>query len=118
MVTNYADFQNGTFLEVDWRTIYLALTVVTNLLSTGLIVYRIVHVTAPRERKSFRGVIEILVESSLLYSVTYAVYLAVWAYANYNYNWVNGDLYPSAFLPAVTVRPSFRCMALDSSRQL
>lgn len=106
MVANYSDWENGTSLEVNWRTIYLALTVVTNILSTGLIVYRIIRVTAPRERKSFRGVIEILIESSLLYSVTYAVYLAVWAYANYNWNWVNSDLYPSAFLPAVTVRLS------------
>ncbi|KAK0472629.1 hypothetical protein IW261DRAFT_1661299 [Armillaria novae-zelandiae] len=61
--------------EVDWTLIYICMTLATTLLCTLLIVYRIVcH--APRMSAS-RKIIEMLIESCAMYSLSLMIYLAL-----------------------------------------
>ncbi|KAF9026017.1 hypothetical protein BDZ89DRAFT_1135045 [Hymenopellis radicata] len=74
-------FQDGgerTLYNVNWNFVYFAMTLATNGLCTLLIVFRILRVSGPRAR-TYRGVIEILVESAALYSVSYLVYIGLLA---------------------------------------
>jgi hypothetical protein len=89
--------------EAKFRIIYVVLTVATNLLTTSLIVYRIIRVTGLAEAKTYRGLIGILVESSLLFSLTHLIYLGVYIHAVYDVNMDISDTFPAALLPAVTV---------------
>lgn len=93
--------------EVNWRIIYICLMVASNLLSTGLIIFRIIHVTGVGQAKTYGGVIEILSESSVLFSATYLVYLMMYARSYYDAEWNNSDFYPLAMLPAVTVSVAY-----------
>lgn len=64
----------SAILWYKWITIYSSLIVSTTLLCTLLIIYRIVTVSSTNcggiGLWSYKGAIEILVESSLLYSIT------------------------------------------------
>jgi len=62
---------------VDFATPYFALSLVTTCLSTLLIIFRIITMTEPTTRRShgYTRVIEIIVESALLYSIAMAVLL-------------------------------------------
>ncbi|PBK96117.1 hypothetical protein ARMGADRAFT_1077628 [Armillaria gallica] len=62
-----------TIAEIDWSFIYILLTLATSLICTLLIVYRIIR-HAPWMSAS-RKLIEILVESSAMYSISLIVYL-------------------------------------------
>ncbi|KAK0432303.1 hypothetical protein EV421DRAFT_2040738 [Armillaria borealis] len=61
--------------DIDWALIYLSLTLVTTLLCTLLIVYRIVRLASGVS--SYGRIIEIVIESSAMYSLTLIVYLAL-----------------------------------------
>lgn len=89
--------------QADWRIIYISLTVTVNLLSTGLILFRIVRVTGVGQARTYRGVIEILVESAILYSLAHLIYLAMYVHGIHSRHLETGDFYPNALLPAVTV---------------
>ncbi|KAJ6612622.1 hypothetical protein B0H10DRAFT_2222970 [Mycena sp. CBHHK59/15] len=83
---------------VDFATPYFALSLVTTALATILIITRIVTLTESATRKS-RGygcVIEVVVESALLYSVTLIVFLPFLVRASDN------DGYPQAILAQMT----------------
>lgn len=56
-----------------FSAMYIALTLATTLLCTALIVYRILRVSGVR---SYFGILEVLLESSAIYSLSLIVYLA------------------------------------------
>ncbi len=82
----------------------MAATLGTNILCTTLIVARIIYV-ARRQRgimggiRTYRGVIEIVVESATLYSVMFLVFMTLYLLVG------NGYMYPQALVYPVTVRP-------------
>ncbi|KAK0244814.1 hypothetical protein EDD85DRAFT_932816 [Armillaria nabsnona] len=61
--------------EIDWSLLYILLMLATTLMCTSLIVYRIV-LHARRTNASIK-VIEMLIESSAIYSLSLIVYLAL-----------------------------------------
>ncbi|KAK0429771.1 hypothetical protein EV421DRAFT_2042523 [Armillaria borealis] len=61
--------------EIDWSLIYILLTLLTTLMCTLLIIYRIVR-HAPGMSAS-RKIIEMLIESSAMYSLSLIIYLAL-----------------------------------------
>ncbi|PBK62547.1 hypothetical protein ARMSODRAFT_1024748 [Armillaria solidipes] len=65
----------GFAADIDWALIYLSLTLATTIVCTLLIVYRIIR-HAPRMNAS-RKIIEMLIESSAMYSLSLIVYLAL-----------------------------------------
>lgn len=65
----------GFAADIDWVLIYLSLTLATTIVCTLLIVYRIIR-HAPRMNAS-RKIIEMLIESSAMYSLSLIVYLAL-----------------------------------------
>ncbi|KAK0432296.1 hypothetical protein EV421DRAFT_1849379 [Armillaria borealis] len=65
----------GFAAQIDWALIYLSLTLATTLLCTLLIVYRIVRLASGVS--SYRKIVEIVIESSAMYSLTLIVYLAL-----------------------------------------
>ncbi|KAF9025742.1 hypothetical protein BDZ89DRAFT_1114132 [Hymenopellis radicata] len=89
-------------VRVNWNTMYYAVTAATNLFTTSLIIFRIFSVVGIKNSRTYRGLIEILVESALLYSVTYITYLGVFARENGLSYWRFGNWYLEAFLNAVT----------------
>ncbi|KAF9031950.1 hypothetical protein BDZ89DRAFT_1131560 [Hymenopellis radicata] len=70
---------NVSLLQVNWTIVDYSVTASISILTTILIIGRIVSQTGGLKRaRTYRGVIEILVESAVfLYSVTYVLYLAV-----------------------------------------
>ncbi len=61
--------------EIDWSLIYVSLTLATTLICTLLIMYRILQ-RAPGMNAS-RKIIEMLIESSAMYSLALIIYLAL-----------------------------------------
>ncbi len=61
--------------EIDWTLIYIFMTLATTLLCTLLIAYRIIS-HAPRMSGS-RKIIEMLIESCAIYSLSLIIYLAL-----------------------------------------
>ncbi|SJL10881.1 uncharacterized protein ARMOST_14276 [Armillaria ostoyae] len=65
--------------RIDWTMLSLSFTLATTLLCTLLIIYRIVTVAGGKHGaglRSYRGVVEVIVESAALYSVSTVVYMA------------------------------------------
>ncbi|PBK62570.1 hypothetical protein ARMSODRAFT_1024771 [Armillaria solidipes] len=68
--------ETGQFTpEIDWSLIYIILMLATTLICTLLIVYRIVR--KAREMSTSRKIIEMLIQSSAMYSLFLIVYLAL-----------------------------------------
>ncbi len=65
----------GFAADTDWALIYITLTLATTLLCTLLIVYRIVCLASGVS--SYGKIVEIVIESSAMYSLTLIVYLAL-----------------------------------------
>ncbi|KAK0185445.1 hypothetical protein F5146DRAFT_1143899 [Armillaria mellea] len=65
----------GFAAQINWALIYLSLTLATTLLCTLLIVYRIVRLASGVS--SYGKIVEIVIESSAIYSLTLIVYLAL-----------------------------------------
>ncbi len=65
----------GFAAQIDWALIYLSLTLATTLLCTLLIVYRILRLASGVS--SYGKIVEIVIESSAMYSLTLIVYLAL-----------------------------------------
>lgn len=61
--------------DIDWSLIYIVLILATTLLCTFLIIYRIVR-HAP-EISASRKIVEILIESSAMYSLSLIIYVAL-----------------------------------------
>ncbi|KAF9019355.1 hypothetical protein BDZ89DRAFT_1116799 [Hymenopellis radicata] len=92
----------STLASTNWLVVYYSATASTNILTTSLIIYRILSVTGFKGVRTYRGIIEILVESAFLYSTTYIIYLAVCVHDFYVPYPVFTDWYVGAFLNAVT----------------
>ncbi|KAF9026914.1 hypothetical protein BDZ89DRAFT_1067247 [Hymenopellis radicata] len=70
-----------------WTQVYYSMTVVTNSLCTFLILFRIMKVKGVgASLRTYRGIIEILVESAAMYSAIYIALLGVHAYETYSHN--------------------------------
>ncbi|KAK0203201.1 hypothetical protein DFS33DRAFT_1489210 [Desarmillaria ectypa] len=68
--------------EINWTTMYLSFSLATTLLCTALIIYRIVTVRRSSDGISaaarvYRGIVEILVESALLYAVSLILFIVL-----------------------------------------
>ncbi|KAK0472642.1 hypothetical protein IW261DRAFT_1661308 [Armillaria novae-zelandiae] len=76
-INTTSDISNtgGFAAQIDWALIYLSLTLATTLLCTLLIVYRIVRLASGVS--SYGKIVEIVIESSAMYSLTLIVYLAL-----------------------------------------
>ncbi|KAK0232047.1 hypothetical protein EDD85DRAFT_98935 [Armillaria nabsnona] len=85
----------------NWAVATMAATLGTNILCTALIVARIIYV-ARRQRgimggiRTYRGVIEIVVESATLYSAMFLVFMILYLLEG------NGYMYPQALVYPVT----------------
>ncbi len=63
---------------IDWTTIYLSLLLATTLMCTLLIVYRILSVGGIKAGlRTYRGVIEVTVESAALFSAALIIYISL-----------------------------------------
>ncbi|KAK0449055.1 uncharacterized protein EV420DRAFT_789263 [Desarmillaria tabescens] len=63
--------------RIDWTTLYLSLILATTLMCTLLIVYRILSVGGIKAGlRTYRGVVEVVVESAALYSIALIIYIA------------------------------------------
>ncbi|SJL17100.1 uncharacterized protein ARMOST_20642 [Armillaria ostoyae] len=65
----------GFAADINWALVYISLTLATTLLCTLLIVYRIVRLASGLS--SYGNIVEIVIESSAMYSLTLIVYLAL-----------------------------------------
>ncbi len=93
--------RDGT--ETNWAVATIAATLGTNILCTALIVGRIVYVARGHRGvmggiRTYRGVLEILVESAALYSTTFVVLIILYPLEGNEY------MYPQALIFSVTVR--------------
>lgn len=63
---------------------YLSATVLTNLFCTTAIIYRITRISGWRKSlETYRGLMEILVESSILYTAIYVIRIGLQIYTQY-----------------------------------
>ncbi|KAK0437700.1 hypothetical protein EV421DRAFT_2038171 [Armillaria borealis] len=60
-----------------WSILYISFLITTTIFCTLLIIYRIVTITGGMGIRSYRGIIEIIVESALIYSVSLLVYVVL-----------------------------------------
>ncbi|KAF9043593.1 hypothetical protein BDZ89DRAFT_1128287 [Hymenopellis radicata] len=75
-------FSNAS--RTNWSLVYYLMTVATNSLCTILILFRIVRVSGlGASLKTYRGIIEILVESAAMYAIIYIALLIAYAYQFY-----------------------------------
>ncbi|KAF9025734.1 hypothetical protein BDZ89DRAFT_1068097 [Hymenopellis radicata] len=86
--------------RVNWNIVYYSVTATTNIITTSMIIFRIFSAGGIENARTYRGLIQILVESALLYSVTYITYLGV--YVTEHKHWRFANLYLQALLNAVT----------------
>ncbi|KAG7451925.1 uncharacterized protein BT62DRAFT_271728 [Guyanagaster necrorhizus] len=87
-------FTDGNDLELLYRVLYASFTLVTTLSCTLGIVYRILSVVqaSPGEGgryRAYRRVIEVLVESSTLYSIILILYVAFFAHDDWAANYLD-----------------------------
>ncbi|KAF9004120.1 hypothetical protein BDZ89DRAFT_1080694 [Hymenopellis radicata] len=89
--------------RADWMLVYYSTTVMTNSLCTFLILYRITAVGGvSASLKTYRGIIEILVESAAMYAITYTVLLAVYAHQFYTGEDIIPRVYPQLVSYSIT----------------
>jgi hypothetical protein len=84
---------------IDFATPYFALSLITTCLATLLIIFRILTMTdhTTRQSRGYSRVIEVVVESALLYSVAMAIFLPLLVRNSSN------DAYAQAVVGQVTV---------------
>ncbi len=80
----------------------------TTIICTLLIIYRIVTVTGRMGIRSYRGVIEIIVESALIYSVSLLVYVVLVARES------SGGPYADVIASAARVGPLFLVFSVSA----
>ncbi|KIY64976.1 hypothetical protein CYLTODRAFT_412931 [Cylindrobasidium torrendii FP15055 ss-10] len=89
--------------SINWIVVYYSMTVFTNSVCTVLIIYRIIHISGTVALRTYRGVVEVLVESSVIYTLPYIIFLITYARSYYDANQGNmAYIYPRALLTAVT----------------
>ncbi|KAF8894273.1 hypothetical protein CPB85DRAFT_1440569 [Mucidula mucida] len=88
--------------QVTWSIVYYTITAFTNILTTSLIIFRILSVGGLASARTYHGLLEILVESAFLYSATYIVYLVLFVENCYASHWSYTNWYVQGLLNAVT----------------
>ncbi|KAF8910247.1 hypothetical protein CPB85DRAFT_692368 [Mucidula mucida] len=99
-----ADITSRSVSQTHWSLVYYSMTVATNSLCTLLIVLRIMRVSGiGASLKTYRGIIEILVESAAMYAIVYIALLIAYAYQLYNGAKVlTIDVYPKLVSMSIT----------------
>ncbi|KAK0447306.1 hypothetical protein EV421DRAFT_194790 [Armillaria borealis] len=106
------DDETGT----KWGVATMATTLGTNILCTALIVARIVYVARGHRGiiggiRTYRGVLEILVESAALYSITFIVLMILYPLEG------NGYMYPQALsFPVTSIAPTLIILRVASGQ--
>ncbi len=73
-IPNQADYG----LTAIWLILYISFIMATTILCTLLIIYRIITISyRGMGIRTFRGIIEIIVESALIYSITLLIYIVL-----------------------------------------
>ncbi len=106
MVANSANFGFTGASQVNWSLVYYSMTVATNSLCTLLILFRIVRVSGiGASLKTYRGIIEILLESAAMYAIIYIALLVVYAYEFYyiSVTVMTAYIYPMVISDSITV---------------
>ncbi|KAF9004958.1 hypothetical protein BDZ89DRAFT_1145379 [Hymenopellis radicata] len=88
--------------QLNWTIVYYSVTASINIITTSLILIRILSVGGLRLARTYRGLVEILVESACMYSTTYVIYLAVYLQKVHATHWSSSAWYVYAFMNAVT----------------
>ncbi|KAF9021384.1 hypothetical protein BDZ89DRAFT_1071473 [Hymenopellis radicata] len=84
IVTYVENINFGSASRTNWSLVYYSMTMATNSLCTILILFRIVRVSGVgASLKTYRGIIEILVESAAMYAIIYIALLIAYAYQFY-----------------------------------
>ncbi|KAF9018033.1 hypothetical protein BDZ89DRAFT_1165405 [Hymenopellis radicata] len=84
IASNVANLNSASISQINWILVYYSMTTVTNSLCTVLILFRIVQVSGlGASLKTYRGIIEILVESAAMYAIIYIALLIAYAYQFY-----------------------------------
>ncbi len=104
----------GTLTQVNWVIVYYSITASVNILTTSLIIIRIISLVGLKRTRTYRGLIEIMVESAFLFSATYLVYLALYARDFYLPYFSSKSLYAQGMLNAVAVRQVLRIMLVET----
>ncbi len=91
-----------------WSILYISFLMATTIICTLLIIYRIVTVTGGMGIRSYRGVIEIIVESALIYSVSLLVYVVLVARES------SGGPYADVIASAARVGPLFSVFSVPA----
>lgn len=103
IIATYGTVSSTSFgaVGVDYATALYSTSLITTILCTGLIVYKIVQVGGAQKGglRSYRNIMEILVESAVLYSTA-----TLFALLAYIYSGVASE-YASAFWTSITVSP-------------
>ena len=88
-----------------WDVTFLSSTVFTNIFCTTTITYRVVSVNGfARSFKRYRGVLEILIESAVLYTAIYVLQIGLTVYTSYfTDKWDYGFSYAQALCNIITV---------------
>ncbi|KAF9047061.1 hypothetical protein BDZ89DRAFT_1058124 [Hymenopellis radicata] len=90
------------WFAINWTIIYYSVTAAVNVLTTSLIILRILTIGGLKSARTYRGLIEILIESALLYSVVYIIYLALYVRDFYTPSLATANWYAGSFLNTVT----------------
>ncbi|KAF8988628.1 hypothetical protein BDZ89DRAFT_244633 [Hymenopellis radicata] len=105
--------------RVNWTLVYYSMTVATNSLCTVLILFRIVRVSGlGASLKTYRGIIEILVESAAMYAIIYIALLIAYAYQFYTGTGVavfTAEAYPQIISFSITGIVPTLIIGADSS---
>ncbi len=84
MVSFVADKHSTDATRTNWSLVYYSMTVTVNSFCTILILSRIIRVSGIRASlKTYRGIIEVLVESAVMYAIVYIALLIAYAYQFY-----------------------------------
>ncbi|KAF9027126.1 hypothetical protein BDZ89DRAFT_1160944 [Hymenopellis radicata] len=104
IASTVATFTSTSPSQMNWILVYYLMTVATNSLCTVLILFRIVRVSGlGASLKTYRGIIEILVESAAMYAIIYIALLIVYAYQFYGVaRVVTAYSYPMAISYSIT----------------
>ncbi|KAF9020243.1 hypothetical protein BDZ89DRAFT_1043503 [Hymenopellis radicata] len=94
--------RSSSLSAINWQIVYYSVTAFTNVLTTFLIIFRILSFGGLRIARTYRGLLEILIESAFLYSVTYILYLGLYLRDVYMPNWSFTNYYAQGVLNAVT----------------
>ncbi|PBK83514.1 hypothetical protein ARMGADRAFT_1170497 [Armillaria gallica] len=102
--------------KTNWVVATIASTFGTNILCTTLIVARIIYVARGHRGimggiRTYRGVLEILVESAALYSITFVVFMILYPLGG------NGYMYPQALIfPVTGIAPTLIILRVASGQ--